>query len=173
MIDGNATLYTLPDLPKTGTTVLTQARNAHGFAITTYASGSTGRKRTKDDRASDAATDQLLVARDLLVVGCRKKVVVFGAGKAGFSDAWVSTYLIGMERQLLRLYVGAIVTSFPAYCYNTHSTPIFFSKATRFTRLDSFTVLIDLFSPLTYQSCLFGPTLEHFRAHFLASSICL
>lgn len=86
--DSVVTTHTLPDFPKTGTTVLAQARYAHSFAITSFSASP--RKKTKDAAAEDVAMEK--VRRDLLVVGCRKKVVVLGAGKGGMKDAWVSFY---------------------------------------------------------------------------------
>ncbi|KAL7424682.1 Vacuolar morphogenesis protein 6 [Cryptotrichosporon argae] len=67
--DSAVALYALDD-PAAKPAPLPQARTAHAFASTTYFQSGAGGK----------------AARDLLVIGCRKKVVVIGAGK-GF-DAW-------------------------------------------------------------------------------------
>lgn len=84
------TTHTLPDFAKTGATVLPQARYAHSFAITSFTASP--KKRTKDAQAAEDIPVEK-IRRDLLVVGCRKKVVVFGAGKGGMKDAWVSIQL--------------------------------------------------------------------------------
>ncbi|ORX35229.1 hypothetical protein BD324DRAFT_642956 [Kockovaella imperatae] len=62
--DSTVTLYSLDELRQIK--VLTLARYAHCFAIASNATG-TG---------------------DVLFVGCRKKIVVFGAGRGGFKEAW-------------------------------------------------------------------------------------
>ncbi|TYJ56256.1 hypothetical protein B9479_003101 [Cryptococcus floricola] len=72
--DTVVTLYSLPDLTKSAPT-LSQARTVHAFSITTYTP-----KRRKDEPPQEQ--------RDLLVVGCRKKVVVFGAGERGLNEGW-------------------------------------------------------------------------------------
>ncbi|WWD16424.1 hypothetical protein CI109_100850 [Kwoniella shandongensis] len=74
--DSIITVYPLPHLGKTGTSTLPQARSAHTFAITSYNS------KGKNTDANDAIEG----VRDLLVVGCRKKVVIYGAGKQGLKD---------------------------------------------------------------------------------------
>ncbi|ORY29789.1 hypothetical protein BCR39DRAFT_588162 [Naematelia encephala] len=80
--DSVVTLYSLSDLGKAGGSILSQARNAHAFAITSYTPSFARRKPATDD------TQVGEVRKDLLVVGCRKKVVVFGAGKGGLKEAW-------------------------------------------------------------------------------------
>jgi len=86
-------LYSLPDLPKSSTTILSQARNAHTFAITPFTSTLAKKKSQAnlniEESAKDVEDDEK-VTKDLLVVGCRKKVVVYGAGRGGLKDAWVS-----------------------------------------------------------------------------------
>ncbi|WVQ78836.1 hypothetical protein IAT38_000927 [Cryptococcus sp. DSM 104549] len=77
LADSTVTLYALPDIAKTGSTTLSQARTAHSFAITTFTNK--GRKGESNDNGG---------VKDLLVVGCRKKVVVYGAGKGGMKEAW-------------------------------------------------------------------------------------
>ncbi|WVQ77396.1 hypothetical protein IAR50_007081 [Cryptococcus sp. DSM 104548] len=72
--DSVVTLYSLPDLTKSAPT-LSQARTVHAFSITTYTP-----KRPKDGPPQEQ--------RDVLVVGCRKKVVVYGAGARGLNEAW-------------------------------------------------------------------------------------
>ncbi|WWC88076.1 uncharacterized protein L201_002980 [Kwoniella dendrophila CBS 6074] len=78
--DTVVTLYSLPDLPKKGSTILNQARSAHCFANTVY----TTNKGKKTD--STATVDNGV--KELLIVGCRKKVVVYGAGKGGLKEGW-------------------------------------------------------------------------------------
>lgn len=73
---------------------LTQARYAHSFAITSYTAAITkkpnkGETINEGSKAQDGITET--VKRDLLVVGCRKKVLVYGAGRSGLKDAWVFT----------------------------------------------------------------------------------
>ena len=65
--DSTVSLYTLDELAKPR--VLSQARSARTFAV-----GSNG-------------------SQDILVVGCRKKVVVYGAGKGRIKEAWVRVLL--------------------------------------------------------------------------------
>nr|XP_018264809.1 uncharacterized protein I303_02989 [Kwoniella dejecticola CBS 10117]OBR86967.1 hypothetical protein I303_02989 [Kwoniella dejecticola CBS 10117] len=77
--DTVVTLYSLPDLPKKSSIVLNQARSAHCFAHTTYLP-----KGLK--KSSDSTLDNGM--KDLLVVGCRKKVVVYGTGKGGLKEGW-------------------------------------------------------------------------------------
>ncbi|WRT65779.1 uncharacterized protein IL334_002728 [Kwoniella shivajii] len=77
--DTIVTLYSLPDLPKKGSIVLSQARSAHCFASTSYPV-----KGKKTDTSDGNLT------KELLVVGCRKKVVVYGAGKGGLKEGWES-----------------------------------------------------------------------------------
>ncbi|WVF65869.1 hypothetical protein IAT40_000606 [Kwoniella sp. CBS 6097] len=80
------TLYPLTDISKTKATTLTQARAAHTFATTTYAP-----RRKKSEANGNDDLREPEKPRDLLIVGCRKKVVVFGAGKGGLKDAWELT----------------------------------------------------------------------------------
>ncbi|WVW80239.1 hypothetical protein I302_102217 [Kwoniella bestiolae CBS 10118] len=80
--DTVVTLYSLPDLPKKGSIVLNQARSAHCFANTTYTSSSSKGKKAD---SSDPSTKEI---RELLIVGCRKKVVVYGASKEGLKEGW-------------------------------------------------------------------------------------
>ncbi|OCF40067.1 hypothetical protein I317_06142 [Kwoniella heveanensis CBS 569] len=84
--DTLVTLYPLNDISKTKATTLTQARSAHTFATTTFAPRS-----KKSDTGNDGGDPEPAKPRDLLVVGCRKKVAVFGAGKGGLKDAWELT----------------------------------------------------------------------------------
>lgn len=74
--DTVVTLYPL-DFGK-GSLALSAARYAHAFATSSYSSN----KASKDGNGPST------VRRDLLVVGCRKKVVLYGAGKT-FKDPWV------------------------------------------------------------------------------------
>lgn len=60
------------------TTTLSQARTPHAFAATTYFAPSSA--------TEDGGTPGK-VSKDLLVIGCRKKVVVYGAGK-NLGEAW-------------------------------------------------------------------------------------
>jgi hypothetical protein len=102
--DSTVTLYTLPDFGKTGTMVLSHARNAHGFAITTYTALPSKKKGA--DPGLDIPVEQVL--RDILVVGCRKKVVVFGAGKGGIKEAWVYLFpsdVVGIRSLLYRSFL--------------------------------------------------------------------
>ncbi|WOO80809.1 Vam6/Vps39-like protein [Vanrija pseudolonga] len=75
LIDTVVTLIKLDKLDnptaKGNSTVLTGARYAHAFAATTYFEARDGAK----------------AARDILVVGCWKKVVVYGAGK-NLGELW-------------------------------------------------------------------------------------
>lgn len=77
MVDTVVTLYPL-DFGK-GSLALSAARYAHTFATSSYSST----KSIKDANGSGG-----LIRRDLLVIGCRKKVVLYGAGKT-FKDPWV------------------------------------------------------------------------------------
>ena len=61
---------------------LSQARTAHCFEIASYTA--TLKQNSKNDPDISEAESQ--VKRDMLVVGCRKKVVVYGTGKSGIKD---------------------------------------------------------------------------------------
>lgn len=86
LLDSLVTLYPLAELATAKGRALTQARNAHAFAITSYDPSSVKGKRNE---GSDGGGMSEL--RDLLVIGCRKKVVVIGGGKNGLKDSWVSS----------------------------------------------------------------------------------
>lgn len=83
--DTVVSLYTLPDVGKP--TLLSAARNAHAFAVSSFQYEATRSKKAKSEAESNIAGAKQ--KRDLVVVGCRKKVVVYGAGKA-LTDPWVS-----------------------------------------------------------------------------------
>ena len=76
--DTIVTVWPLPELSKALIT-LTAARTAHAFGIHSYLPAKNA-KSTPDSEPQQT---------DLLVVGCRKKVVIYGAGKT-FKDHWVS-----------------------------------------------------------------------------------
>lgn len=84
-IDSLVTLYPLTELATAKGRALTQARNAHAFAISFFDPSSVKGKRNETADGGENAE-----LRDLLVVGCRKKVVVIGGGKNGLKDSWVS-----------------------------------------------------------------------------------
>jgi len=63
---------------------LAQARTAHCFEIAPY-TASLKSKGSKNDQNSNGDAENK-VQRDMLVVGCRKKVIVYGTGKAGIKD---------------------------------------------------------------------------------------
>lgn len=88
ILDTAVTLFALPDFAKAGITNLPQARYAQVFATTTYTLPAP--KHTADSSTSVNLADATQT-KDLLVIGCRKKVVVYGAGKGGMKDAWVSS----------------------------------------------------------------------------------
>lgn len=71
---------------------MSQARNAHAFVIVSYDPSSTKGKRTASTDSTSTGAEGVSKEgmRDLLLIGCRKKVVVFGGGKGGLKDAWVS-----------------------------------------------------------------------------------
>lgn len=76
------TLHKLSNLMGKGcTTTLSQARTPHAFAATTYFAPSPA--------TQDGGTPGK-VSKDLLVIGCRKKVLVYGAGK-NLGEAWELT----------------------------------------------------------------------------------
>ena len=62
-----------------GIITLTAAKTAHTFAITAYTPSTSGKGEITAGQES---------RKDLIVVGCRKKVVVYGAGKT-LRDPWV------------------------------------------------------------------------------------
>ena len=73
------TLYALDNpTAKGSSTVLSQARTAHAIAVTTYFAL---------QPSAEGETSPAKVARDLLVVGCRKKVCVYGAGRV-LGEVW-------------------------------------------------------------------------------------
>ena len=104
------TTHALPDLQKSTVETLTQARTVHAFAITTYT-----RASSKDKHDVEDSTIRNANKRDLLVIGCRKKVVVYGAGKGGMKDAWVSTRFLLLNKADALL--GAVITTFSSTCY--------------------------------------------------------
>jgi len=94
IVDTVVSLYGLPDLGKP--TILAAARNAHAFAVTSYTPVT---KVSKSQNAAvvggEEAVAKASVRRDLIVIGCRKKVLVYGAGKS-IKDPWVrvQTFLL-------------------------------------------------------------------------------
>ena len=79
------TLHSLPDLPNKGIVTLSQARTAHCFEIASYTT-TLKTKKSKSDLTSNTE-GETQVKRDLLVVGCRKKVVVYGS-RGGIKDGF-------------------------------------------------------------------------------------
>lgn len=86
--DATVTLHTLPDMAKSGTTTLAQARTAHCFDIASYTSALKSKASGPDVGSGNGESKK--VKQDVLVVGCRKKVVVYGMGKKGFKEGLVS-----------------------------------------------------------------------------------
>ena len=80
-------------MAKSGTTTLAQARTAHCFDIASYTTTAKS-KAGKDDVGPSSGGNQK-VSRGVLVVGCRKKVLVYGLGKKGFKEGLVSLALNG------------------------------------------------------------------------------
>ncbi|KAK4684616.1 Vam6/Vps39-like protein vacuolar protein sorting-associated protein 39, partial [Tremellales sp. Uapishka_1] len=100
--DSLVTLFPLADLAKPAPTVLPQARNAHAFAITSYVSSTPSRKKSRNDLKTgksnaDETPSPTKEIRDLMIVGCRKKVVVYGAGKGGIKEGWVRSFAYGNQ----------------------------------------------------------------------------
>lgn len=94
------TLHKLDNLMGKGcTTTLSQARTPHAFATTTYFAPAPALAA-----AADGGTPAK-VSRDLLVIGCRKKVLVYGAGRT-LGEAWE-----------LSLPHSPRAVVFPAPCY--------------------------------------------------------
>lgn len=88
--DSVVTLYNLTNpTAKGSSTVLSQARTAHAFAITTYFATTSPAEDDvpKEGPAPSGSSSPTKVARDLLVVGCRKKVCVYGAGRV-LGELW-------------------------------------------------------------------------------------
>lgn len=76
--DSSVTLYKLEHPTAKGSSItLSQARYAQAFGVTTYLA----------PQPSDGDSTPTKVQRDLLVIGCSKKVVVYGAG-ARLGEAW-------------------------------------------------------------------------------------
>ena len=67
--------------------VLAQARTAHCFDIASYTTTVKSKPSKGDLTASQPESTK--VRRDMLVVGCRKRVVVYGPGKSGYKDGLV------------------------------------------------------------------------------------
>lgn len=86
--ESTITLYALADFGKTGSLVLAQARTAHCFDIASYATTVKPKPNKGEPDASQLESKK--VKRDMLVVGCRKKVVIYGLGKSGFKEGLVS-----------------------------------------------------------------------------------
>jgi D-arabinose 5-phosphate isomerase GutQ len=82
------TLHALPDMNKSGVVTFSQARTAHCFETASY-TATIKPKRSKGEVDTPSQGDTQ-VKRDLLVVGCRKKVVVYGLGKSGMKEGVVS-----------------------------------------------------------------------------------
>jgi hypothetical protein len=73
--------------------VLSQARNAHTLTVTSFDPSAAKGKRSVsiEPPLPGARGTEAKEQWDLLVIGCRKKVVVFGGGINGLKDAWVSS----------------------------------------------------------------------------------
>jgi len=70
--------------------VLSAARYAHAFAVTSYTPASKVSKTQNGTASGDAGgVAKVPIRRDLIVIGCRKKVLVYGAAKT-MRDPWVS-----------------------------------------------------------------------------------
>lgn len=82
--DTVVSLYSLPDIGKPS--LLSAARNAHHFAVSAFQYEQPKSKKARGEATPGAEEKQ---KRDLVVIGCRKKVVVYGAGKT-MTDPWVS-----------------------------------------------------------------------------------
>jgi hypothetical protein len=82
--DSTVTALQLPDLPRNSVITLSQARNAHCFAISSFIRNA---RRSGSGSSKDVSGDQTL--KDLLIVGCRKKVVVYGSERPGLKDPYV------------------------------------------------------------------------------------
>jgi hypothetical protein len=85
IVDTVVSLYALPDIGKP--TLLSAARNAHAFAISAFQYEAPRSKKAKSGAESSEVGEKK--KRDLVVIGCRKKVVVYGAGKS-LTDPWVN-----------------------------------------------------------------------------------
>jgi hypothetical protein len=70
-------------MSKKGIISLSQARTAHCFEIASF-TATLKSKNSKNDPGNTETESQ--VKRDMLVVGCRKKVVVYVTGKRGIKD---------------------------------------------------------------------------------------
>lgn len=78
MADSSVTLYKLEHPTAKGSSItLSQARYAQAFGVTTYLA----------PQPSDGDSTPTKTSRDLLVIGCSKKVVVYGAGSR-LGEAW-------------------------------------------------------------------------------------
>lgn len=69
-------------MSKKGIVSLSQARTAHCFEIASF----TATLRPKNSKDEPNQDDESKIKRDMLVVGCRKKVVVYRTGKGGMKD---------------------------------------------------------------------------------------
>ena len=70
--------------------VLGQARTAHCFDIASYTTTSKVKPAKGGAKESQSQPETTKIKRDMLIVGCRKKVVVYGLGRSGFKDGLVS-----------------------------------------------------------------------------------
>jgi hypothetical protein len=100
------TLHSIPDMTKKGIVTLSQSRTAHCFDIASYRSTLHSKKSKNDLGADDEGETK--VKKDLLVVGCRKKVVVYGLGKGGMKDGLVSGPCLPGPRLTIRNSISPI-----------------------------------------------------------------
>lgn len=91
MSDGVVTVYPLESPSTSKGKVTGQARNAHTFAIVQYDPSTSKGKRSQDGASAKVAASAEGLA-EMVIIGCRKKVVVLSGIRPGFKDAWVCDF---------------------------------------------------------------------------------
>jgi len=146
-------VYTIPNLAKNGTTgfVLIQARSAHTFAITSYTPALTRKTTSQIDLRKE---DEERKRKDVLVVGCRKKVVVYGVGRGGFKDGWVGIWGSDGWMQNSCQHVGLL----PSPLASTYHLPIhpFFIYLVPLTKYCLPSLLSPIVCPPSHRSHVFS-----------------
>lgn len=118
--DSTVTLHKLENLSTKGyTTTLSQARYAQSFATTTYLA---------PRKAVEGEATPTKVSRDLLVIGCSKKVVVYGGGSR-LGEAWELSLQHSPRHVIFPTPVYADLPSAVHLLYSPHSSVILHIKS--------------------------------------------
>lgn len=118
-LDSTVTLHSPPDMSKKAIVSLSQARTAHCFEIASCTA--TLKKNSKNGPPDSEAENA--VKRDMLVVGCRKKVVVYGTGKSGIKDG-IELALAHSPRTVIIQSSGSSIPDTVHLLYSTTTSAI-------------------------------------------------